>query len=209
MSDEFRIGVVGAGATGGYLAGRLSDANIPVTLFVRGRSLEAIRKNGIRIDGPDDYSVVVTPEHVVSADDKADIECTIDPEILTAKWQKFLFNCALNPLTALTRERLGPLLETEEGSSLFESLINEAIAVGKASGAPLCNDAYARVMETARQMNISSSMAEDLDRGRPIELDAFSGYIRQLGQQTGIPTPTTDVIYRLLLVVNPGRKAHA
>ncbi len=311
MSDEFRIGVVGAGATGAYLAGRLAYAGIPVTLFARGRSLEAIQKNGIRIDGPDSYSVVATPDYVVSAEDeiepvdltlfcvksfnteevaatieplvgnegyilciqngvenehvlaeyfgserilagtlyigaertapgaitcsfppriifgpyaqhqeapldrvkavfdKADIECTIDPDILTAKWQKFLFNCGLNPLTALTRERLGPLLETEEGLSLFESLINEAIAVGKASGAPLRNDAHDRVMETARQMNISSSMAEDLDQGRPIELDAFNGYIRQLGQQTGIPTPTTDVIYRLLSVVNPGRKAHA
>ncbi len=311
MSDEFRIGVVGAGATGGYLAGRLTHAGIPVTLFARGRSLEAIQKNGIRIDGPDDYSVVASPEHVVSAADemeavdlalfcvksfnteqvaatieplvgddgyilclqngvenehilaehfgaerilagtlyigvertapgviacsfppriifgpyaeyqeapldkvkevfdKADIDCAIDTEILTVKWQKFLFNCALNPLTALTREKLGPLLKTEEGLALFESLVNEAIAVGKASGAPLRKDAHERVMETARQMNISSSMAEDLDQGRPIELDAFSGYIRQLGQQTGIPTPTTDAIYYLLAILNPGRKVYA
>jgi 2-dehydropantoate 2-reductase len=138
--------------------------------------------------------------------DKAGIECTIDNNIMMAKWQKFLFNCGLNPLTALTMQRLDSLLSSDDGIRLFESLVDEAITVAKASKAPIQENAKAKVMKTARTMNISSSMAEDLAAGRPLELNAFTGFIRARGKELGVETPTTDVIGRLLAVVDPARQ---
>jgi 2-dehydropantoate 2-reductase len=305
MSDQLRIGVVGAGATGGYLAARLADSGVAVTLLARGRSLEAIRREGIRIEGPDGKALCARPAQVVAAGDKIDpvdvalfcvksydtedaaavtgpllgsggrvlctqngienetvlirrfgpervmpgvfyigaerigpnvircsapprlvfgpahesnralarsvktifdglgIQCTIEEDILVAKWQKFLFNCGLNPLTALTRKKLGALLASLKGRELFEALVDEAIAVAKAHGAPLPADVRNRVMEVAGRMDISSSMAEDLAGGRPIELEAFSGLVCRLGRLHGISVPVTHVIYDLLASIDP------
>lgn len=67
MSDMLKMGVIGAGATGGYLAGRLAAGGIPVTLLARGRSLETIRSEGIRIEEPDGRSLRAYPAQVVAA----------------------------------------------------------------------------------------------------------------------------------------------
>jgi 2-dehydropantoate 2-reductase len=315
VNTGLRVGVVGAGATGGYLAARLANAGLPVTLMARGASLDLIRSNGIEVFGPGNQRLHGTPQRVVDARDEtepvdlllfcvksndtdkaasdikslvddtsyilclqngveneqilatqygserilsgvlyvgvereapgkirctsepqiifghyrqsgggepkkvsdasqavknvfdeAGIECTIDNNIMMAKWQKFLFNCGLNPLTALTMQRLDSLLSSDDGIRLFESLVDEAITVAKASKAPIQENAKAKVMKTARTMNISSSMAEDLAAGRPLELNAFTGFIRARGKELGVGTPTTDVIGRLLAVVDPARQ---
>jgi len=303
------IGIIGAGATGGYLAARLAAANLEVTLLARGSTLAAVQAGGIRVEELDGATISARPNHTVAHGDPVDpvdivivcvksydtdeaarlaapllsdsgyilctqngidnetilekrfgqgrvvpgvlyigvertepnvircsvpprlvvgamagesrhvgdelhalfshagIDCTIDEEILASKWQKFLFNCALNPLTSLTRLRLGQILERPAGRNLFEQVLDEALAVAKAHGAPIRMDAREQVMATAERMNISSSMAEDLKAGRPIELDAFSGLVGKLGAQTGVPTPATQVLYQLLAVLDPGTSA--
>lgn len=128
------------------------------------------------------------------------VEKTAD--ILAAKWQKFIFNCGLNPMTAATGLRLGQILAVADGRELFDGLISEAIAAAAADGAPVDGETHDKVMETGRRMDISSSMAEDLAAGRPLELDAFSGFVRRLGAAHGVPTPVTDVFYRLLHLTN-------
>lgn len=132
------------------------------------------------------------------------VEKTAD--ILAAKWQKFIFNCGLNPLTAVTGLRLGQILAVADGRELFDRLISEAIAAAAADGAPVDGETHDNVMETGRRMDISSSMAEDLAAGRPLELDAFCGFVRRLGGAHGVPTPVTDVFYRLLSLANTQRR---
>lgn len=134
------------------------------------------------------------------------IDVEIEADIVAAKWQKFVFNCGLNPLTAVTGMKLGPILDDEEGTRLFSALIGEAIAAGAAVGAPVGANTHDKVMETGRRMNISSSMAEDLAAGRPTELEAFSGYVRRLGRTYGVDTPVTDVFYGLLRIISAGRQ---
>ncbi len=309
MAGAFNITIFGAGATGALLAGRLAATGSRVTLIARGASLEAIRRDGIRIDGPADARIVATVDtvaapgdpappadllilmvksyhtasaapalspllaetgHVLclqngidnegiigesvgpgrvmpgvlyvgcertapgvvactteprivfgrgSADDGAPVEatraafadagidCTVEPDILAAKWQKFLFNCGLNPLTALTGLRLGAILADADGRVLFEALVDEALAAAAAGGAPVDAGTRERVMETGRRMDISSSMAEDLAAGRPLELEAFSGYVRRLGAGHGMATPVTDDLYRLLKLAATARVA--
>jgi 2-dehydropantoate 2-reductase len=142
-------------------------------------------------------------EPVLAMFEKAGIECTFDPEILASKWQKFVFNCGLNPLTTLTGRRLGFLLARAQGERLFLGLIDEAIAAGRASGAPLHPNVRERVIEVAHRMDISSSMAEDLAAGRAIENDSFSGHVVRLGRTHGVPTPVTQVFYDILAMADP------
>ncbi|MGH2427680.1 MAG: ketopantoate reductase family protein [Candidatus Limnocylindria bacterium] len=312
MSNSKIVGVVGAGATGAYLAGRLSRAGLSVTLLARGESFDRIREHGIEITDPDGDRWVANPTYVRAADDldaldeacdfvlfcvktydtdsaaallgpligetghvvclqngvkneqilasavgpervlsgvlyigsqrvapgviecsspprvivgpydgidhgasravrdafsAAGIECTVEPEVLAAKWQKFLFNCGLNPLTAITRLRMGQLLAVPAVAAVFDTLVEEAIAAATAAGAPLPADAKDRVMATALRMDISSSMADDLEAGRAIELDAFTGYVIELGEANGVPTPATRVAHGMLAALDAARGA--
>ncbi|MCC7427704.1 MAG: 2-dehydropantoate 2-reductase [Alphaproteobacteria bacterium] len=128
----------------------------------------------------------------------AGIAVTVEPEVLAAKWQKFLFNIMLNPLTALTMRRMGAIFADAGGQAVALALLDEAIAAGRAAGAPLRAEARAEAIATARRMDISSSLAEDLQAGRPIELDLFTGFVRRLGAAHGVATPMTDTIHALL-----------
>ena len=131
---------------------------------------------------------------------EAGVEAVLDEAILTAKWQKFLFNCGLNPLTALTGKKLGPILANGATRQIFIDLVSEAATAGRAAGAPLAEDAHAQAMATAERMNISSSMAEDLAAGRTLELDAFSGHVLELAERYGEAAPVTRSIDGLLRV---------
>lgn len=299
-----RIGIVGAGATGAYLAARFSRAGIPVTLAARGGSARRIRERGIDVvDG--DGSWNARPDTLVDTDGegrplepvdvvvvcvktydtesvlplierlrgpgtrvlslqngvRADavlakafgsntvlsgvlyigahrngpgqVECTVPPrvlvgpytgaspegaegfaavcqeagidvtataQILTGKWQKFVFNCGLNPLTALSGRRIGELLADPLTREVFTDLVDEAYAVGVASGAPLAVDAREQALATAASMDISSSMAEDRAAGRTLELDAFGGHVIDLAREHGIPVPVTRTVHALLRV---------
>jgi 2-dehydropantoate 2-reductase len=133
------------------------------------------------------------------------IDARLDPQIASGKWQKFLFNCGLNPLTALTRRRLGDVLATAEGRELFGNLVHEAIAVAQANGAPLKADAEDEVWKTAERMNITSSMGEDLTAGRRLEIELFTGFVRSLGERYGIATPVSSVVEKLLIAADSSR----
>lgn len=137
----------------------------------------------------------------------AGVDAQLDADIRTAKWQKFLFNCGLNPLTTLTGQRLGAIRSTDAGRRLFDELVTEALAAAQAVGAPLPEDAHARVMATADRMDISSSMAEDLHAGRPMELDAFTGHVLSLGRTNATPAPTTRLVHDLLEVLDARRRS--
>ena len=58
------------------------------------------------------------------------------------------------------------------------------------------------VMATADRMDISSSMAEDLAAGRPMELEAFTGHVLRLAQAHGVPAPHSSVVHALLQVMD-------
>ncbi|WP_433757155.1 ketopantoate reductase family protein [Nocardia sp. CA-135398] len=132
----------------------------------------------------------------------ANIKAAVEPDISRSKWQKFLFNCGLNPLTAITKKRLGELLSHQATAVVFDMLVDEAAAAALAAGAPLAPDHKARVDDTAARMDISSSMAEDLAAGRKIELDAFSGYVIELGEAHGVPTPVTRAAHGMLVALD-------
>lgn len=296
------VAIVGAGATGAYLAARLARAHVPVLLAARGASAERIAEggitvcddagtwtahptavvdtgagglpngqvdlvvvcvktydtahvlpiveallssrgsalslqNGVRCDGeltqalgaeqvltgvlyigarrtgPGAVQCAAPPRIILGPYDGEDlgaahrvgarfaaagIDTSVDAQIQTAKWQKYLFNCGLNPLTALTGKRMGQLLADPGTAGVFTDLVAESVETARAAGAPLAADAVAAVHEIAQRMDISSSMAEDLEAGRPLELDAFSGHVLDLGREHDVPVPVTRTMHALL-----------
>ena len=137
-------------------------------------------------------------ERLAAVFNKAEVPTEMATDVRAVKWEKFLFNCALNSMTTLTGCRLGTLMGIAETRALFRGVVLEAEAVARKEGVNLAPDVVERVMATAERMNIRSSMLADFEHGRPIEMDTFNGYVVQLGARHGVATPYNEALYALL-----------
>jgi 2-dehydropantoate 2-reductase len=123
-------------------------------------------------------------------------------------WQKAIINAAINPLTALWRVPNGDLLHTRERRDLVAHLAREAHAVALARGVqPSFDDpvgAVAAICEASKTNH--SSMLQDIERGRPTEIESINGVIVAEGERLGVPTPYNRVVLELVRAL-PGQEA--
>jgi 2-dehydropantoate 2-reductase len=124
--------------------------------------------------------------------------------LLAELWAKVFYNAALNPLGALLGAPYGHLPADPDARAIMDDVIEEAYAVARAAGVSVpWPDAaayrahfYERLVPaTARHR---SSMLQDLERGRPTEIDAINGYVAARGEALGIPTPVNATLTRLI-----------
>ncbi|MFZ0915473.1 MAG: 2-dehydropantoate 2-reductase [Candidatus Udaeobacter sp.] len=134
----------------------------------------------------------------------AGIPCRISDNIEGELWVKLLRNCALNAISALGHARYGEIAQNADAKQLMKQIIDEVLAVAQATGISLPGigdpeSGMAAAMELATQMaGALSSTAQDLDRGRPTEIDALNGCIARLGAEFGIPTPVNHALFTLV-----------
>jgi 2-dehydropantoate 2-reductase len=119
-------------------------------------------------------------------------------------WGKLVINAAINPLTALLRVPNGELLARPEARELLGLAAAEAAAVGRAQGLHLpFDDAVAAAEDVARRTAANhSSMFQDVQRGRPTEIDAICGAVVEAGEQVGVPTPVNRMLWLLVRAVS-------
>jgi 2-dehydropantoate 2-reductase len=119
-------------------------------------------------------------------------------------WAKVFYNAALNPLGALLGVPYGYLPDDADARVLMDHVIDEAFAVATASGVRLRwpdAEAYRRVFygelvpSTAAHR---SSMLQDLERGRPTEIDAINGWIARHGDALGRPAPVNATLTHMI-----------
>ncbi len=84
--------------------------------------------------------------------------------------------------------------------ALIQQAIEEALAVGRASGAPIMDDSLEWAMDSLDRFPPQgrASMAKDFTEGRPVELEGLNGALIRLARQTGTPTPANDFLYAVL-----------
>jgi 2-dehydropantoate 2-reductase len=121
------------------------------------------------------------------------------PDFRTASWEKLLTNVTANPLTALTGRRADVLREPAI-AELALDLLHEAVAVARAEGAVLADDAAPKVLAWLQALppGATSSMLQDRQAGRPLEHDGLIGPVIRGGTRHGVPTPASRVIQALL-----------
>jgi 2-dehydropantoate 2-reductase len=143
-------------------------------------------------------------ERLRAAFEKAQVPVELTPDIRRALWEKYAMICAVAGTTALTRASIGVVRETPETWRLFQRLLEEVTAVGRAAGVALPADTVERVRTLAGRIppGNRASLAQDLRAGRPLELEALHGYAVRLGERLGVPTP-------MLFAVYAGLKPHA
>jgi 2-dehydropantoate 2-reductase len=115
-------------------------------------------------------------------------------------WGKAIANAAINPLTALWRVSNGELLATDERRALLGALVDEGAAVARAHGVALpFADPVAHTEKVCRASAPNhSSMLQDVERGRPTEIDSINGIITAQGRRLGVSTPLNEMVWRLI-----------
>lgn len=131
---------------------------------------------------------------------RADLEAYATPAIEGRLWGKAVANAAINPLTALWRAPNGQACATVERRALLADLAREAAAVAAARGVVLPFPDPVIYVESVCQRTAAnrSSMLQDIERGRPTEIDSITGVIVAEGQRLGVPTPVSEMVWRLV-----------
>ena len=125
------------------------------------------------------------------------IRCDATENIRREIWYKLWGNATLNPLSALTRSTADKLHDDEEIRALMGEAMDELAAVGAAIDCPIEETAEDRMALTARLGAFKSSMLQDVEAGRPIELEALLGAPREIAARLGVPTPELNRLYAM------------
>ncbi len=136
---------------------------------------------------------------------RAGFEVHARAEIEGVLWSKVIVNAAVNPLTALWRVPNGELLSHPDRRALLAALAREAAMVAEARGVVLPTpDPVARVEEACRATAENrSSMLQDIERGRPTEIDSINGAIVLEAKRLGLSVPVNETIWRLVRAMTP------
>ena len=119
------------------------------------------------------------------------VEAVVSDDIDRDVWRKFVMLVSMASTTCMHRITIGQVREDPKMFARLMQGVNEAIAVAEREGVHFGEDAKELVMDQIKDMprDGKPSMLEDLEAGRPLEVDYFSGTIVRLGKKHGIPTP--------------------
>jgi len=131
---------------------------------------------------------------------RAEIPCRVSENIAVDLWFKMIMNCAYNAISALSRACYGRIATNPWTRSLIARIVAEACAIAHASGVDFSER---EVLESAWQLaetipHASSSMAQDVARRKPTEIDALNGYLARRGAELGIATPANQTLHALV-----------
>ena len=160
---------------------------------------EPVLLGAVDPDAPADKLALVS-QHL----NEAGIPTQVVDDIVSHLWGKALYNCALNPLGAVLGVPYGALGNHPDTRDLMRFIIGEIYQVARAKGVrlPLSrpDDYFRHFLEKLVPPTAAHrpSMWQDLQAGRPTEIEALNGAICRYGRELGIPTPYNDAVTRLV-----------
>jgi 2-dehydropantoate 2-reductase len=135
----------------------------------------------------------------------AGLASEVDSNIRATIWLKLVNNVGLNPASVLHRMTIKPLLADSATRAHVRELMIEALRVGQAMGVVAEVDVEQRIAYAARLHDVKTSMLQDYERGRPLELDPILGAVIELAERYGIAVPALrDAYERLTPSTAPG-----
>ncbi|SEB23348.1 2-dehydropantoate 2-reductase [Variovorax sp. YR216] len=128
---------------------------------------------------------------------RAGIDTRISPQIQKDVWYKLWGNMTVNPISALTGATTDLILNDDLVRGLISTIMLEAKAIGERIGVPIADSPEDRHAVTRKLGAFKTSMLQDVEAGRAVELDALVSAVRELGQLAGVQTPFTDALLGL------------
>ncbi|MGP8100934.1 MAG: ketopantoate reductase family protein [Candidatus Cybelea sp.] len=128
----------------------------------------------------------------------AGLAAEADAQIRQTVWLKLVNNTGLNTVSVLRNMTIKPMLEDVQAREEVRRLMMEALRVGQAIGVVGDVDVDARIAYAARLDNVKTSMLQDFERHRALEIDPILGAVCELGERYGIETPEVRKAYAAL-----------
>ncbi|MEX5729761.1 2-dehydropantoate 2-reductase [Rhodovulum iodosum] len=128
----------------------------------------------------------------------AGLKAPVRPKLRDEIWVKLWGNLSFNPISALTHATLDVLCTDDGTRAVARDMMLEAQEIAEKLGVKFPIDVERRIDGGAAVGAHRTSMLQDLDQGRPMEIDALVGSVQELGQVTGTPTPTIDTVLALV-----------
>jgi len=139
-------------------------------------------------------------EQLLAACERTNFQTTLSSNITVDIWTKFTRLSVLSGLTTVARAPLGVIVGDPELLAMLKAAVAEALAVARAKGVAVRGDIVEDVARAylALPPQTKSSMLEDLERGRRLELPWLSGAVARIGAEVGVPTPIHSFIATVL-----------
>jgi 2-dehydropantoate 2-reductase len=129
---------------------------------------------------------------------RAGLKAPVRPRIRDEIWIKLWGNLCFNPISALTHATLD-VIATDPGTrAVARAMMLEAQAIGEKLGVKFGIDVDKRIAGAAAVGAHKTSMLQDLERGRPMEIDALVAAVQEMGAMTSVVTPTIDTVLSLI-----------
>jgi len=126
---------------------------------------------------------------------QAGLRCPVTTRIRHEIWVKLLGNVAFNPISALTRATLAAMARDAEACLAARNIMSEVEAVAAKLGIALPISIDQRIAGAEKVGEHKTSMLQDLEAGRPMELEAVAGAVVELGERLSVPMPHTRTVY--------------
>jgi len=138
-------------------------------------------------------------ERLLSACEAAGFQATLSDHIEVDLWAKFVRLAVFSGMTSVTRTSIGPLRDDPDLWAMFQAAVLEGMAVARAKGVALSAAVFDEIGAMAQSLppTAKSSMLEDLERGRRLELPWLSGALVRIGREVDVETP----IHRFIATV--------
>ena len=125
------------------------------------------------------------------------IEVRLSDNIQRDAWYKLWGNMTMNPVSAITGATTDRILGDELVRNFITAVMLEAREIGARIGLPIADSPQDRHQVTLKLGGFKTSMLQDVEAGKPVELDALVGAVREMGAMCGMSTPFTDALLGL------------
>ncbi len=173
----------------------------------RAVTLRAITQVGAILRGPGLVEHTVAGYTLVEAHERAPLiaelltasglDGRIIPDMKVAMWRKVVFNCVINPITAITGSTVGGIVDPKL-APIKRLVIDECLAVAAADGVTFEVDFMELIDKVFATAATIASTLQDLQKGRRTEIDHLNGAVVALGEQYGIACPVNAALTTLI-----------
>jgi 2-dehydropantoate 2-reductase len=132
----------------------------------------------------------------------AGLDGRIISDIKQEMWRKAVFNCVINPTTALLGCEVGGIVDPQL-NGLKRQIIDECLAVARADGVSFEEDFVALIDRVFAGARTIASMRQDLMKGRNTEIDHMNGAVARLGEKFGLPCPVNAALTTMIKYLEP------
>jgi 2-dehydropantoate 2-reductase len=129
--------------------------------------------------------------------ERAGFETVLSEQVQKDAWYKLWGNMTVNPIAAMTGATTDRILDDELVRGFISTVMLEAREIGARVGIPIAQTPEDRHQVTRKLGSFKPSMLQDVEAGKPVEIDALVAVVKEMGEMTGVPTPFTDALLGL------------